>query len=462
VTPCRPAGHPWPAFAFQKEARSWPNATTTRFWGRPKARRRRDQEGLPQEGEGTSPRPQFRQPGCRSPVQGSERGLRRPEGRRQEGGLRPLRPRGLRWRHGRRRRARAVDPGQGDFASAFSDVFDDLFGDFMGGSSAAAARAGPAAAPTCATTSRDARRGLFGSAEAINVPTSVACGSCSGTGAEGGAEPTTCPTCSGMGKVRAQQGFFTVERTCPTCSASARSSRTPANLRRRRPGREGPRAERQHPRGRRNRHPHPAGRRGRGRAARRSFGRSLHLHRSGGAPDLPTRRHQPALPRAGVDDAAALGGDIEVPTIDGGRQPGENPGRLPIGRQMRLRGKGMPALRGTGMGDMYIELAVETPVNLTPSRKSCCASSRKAAPSRTTPTPAGSSTRCASSGTIWQADRRAADPSGPPDLAGRHHRHVQDVVRGRARRRDLNRPVQTRQDRPDHRRARHLLHQLHD
>jgi molecular chaperone DnaJ len=67
-----------------------------------------------------------------------------------------------------------------------------------------------------------------GCRKTINVPTSVTCGACDGTGAEGGAEPTTCPTCSGMGKVRAQQGFFTVERTCPTCRAWARSSRTPA------------------------------------------------------------------------------------------------------------------------------------------------------------------------------------------------------------------------------------------
>jgi DnaJ-class molecular chaperone len=68
------------------------------------------------------------------------------------------------------------------------------------------------------------------------------------------------------------------------------------------------------------------------------------------------------LPRSGVDDAAALGGEVEVPTIDGGRSRVKVPEGSQSGRQMRLRGKGMPALRGTGMGDMYIELAVETPV----------------------------------------------------------------------------------------------------
>jgi len=112
-----------------------------------------------------------------------------------------------------------ASPGQGDFASAFSDVFEDLFGDFMGGQRGGGGR-------TRAQRGSDLRYNLrisleeafAGIQKTINVPASVACEVCNGTGAEGGAEPVTCPTCSGMGKVRAQQGFFTVERTCPTCS----------------------------------------------------------------------------------------------------------------------------------------------------------------------------------------------------------------------------------------------------
>ncbi|MDH5798159.1 MAG: molecular chaperone DnaJ, partial [Paracoccaceae bacterium] len=108
--------------------------------------------------------------------------------------------------------------GHGDFASAFSDVFDDLFGDFMGGRGGGGRQR--------ATRGSDLRYNLrirledafSGVQKTINVPTSVACGECDGTGAEGGSEPEVCPTCSGMGKVRAQQGFFTVERTCPRCS----------------------------------------------------------------------------------------------------------------------------------------------------------------------------------------------------------------------------------------------------
>ena len=104
------------------------------------------------------------------------------------------------------------DGGPGDFSSAFSDVFDDLFGDFMGGgrgNSRNRASRGSDLRYNLQVTLEDAYSGLQ---KSINIPTSVECGSCNGTGAEGGSEPTTCPTCSGMGKVRATQGFFTVER----------------------------------------------------------------------------------------------------------------------------------------------------------------------------------------------------------------------------------------------------------
>ena len=119
--------------------------------------------------------------------------------------------------------------GNGDFASAFSDVFEDLFGDFMGGGR------GGGGGRSRAQRGSDLRYNLRVSLEeafkgvqkTINVPTSIACDTCRGTGAEGGAEPVTCPTCSGMGKVRAQQGFFTVERTCPTCNGMGQIIKNP-------------------------------------------------------------------------------------------------------------------------------------------------------------------------------------------------------------------------------------------
>ncbi len=258
---------------------------------------------------------------------------------------------------------------QGDFASAFSDVFDDLFGDFMGGRGGGRGRAARGAdlRYNLRVTLEEAYSGLQ---KTINVPTSVACSSCSGSGAEGGAEPQTCPTCSGMGKVRAQQGFFTVERTCPTCAGlgqiiknpckscagqgrvhkdRALSVNIPAGVEtgtRIRLAGEGEAGMRGGPSG------------------------DLYIFIEVTKHDLFERENTNLFCRVPVSmTTAALGGDIEVPTIDGGRSRVKIPAGSQSGRQMRLRSKGMPALRGGPEGDMFIELAVETPVNLTSRQK---------------------------------------------------------------------------------------------
>lgn len=268
--------------------------------------------------------------------------------------------------------ARPGSAGQGDFASSFSDVFDDLFGDFMGG------RQGAAGGRTRASRGNDLRYNLRivledafnGLQKTINVPTAVACTSCKGTGAEGGSEPQTCPTCSGMGKVRAQQGFFTVERTCPTCNGLGQTIKNPCKTCA-----------------------------GQGRVQK---DRSLSVNipagvetgtrirlagegeagmRGGPTGDLyifiEVQEHALfqreannlfcRVPVSMVD--AAMGGDIEVPTIDGGRSRVKIPEGSQTGRQMRLRAKGMPALRSGGPGDMFIEITVETPVKLTTKQK---------------------------------------------------------------------------------------------
>jgi molecular chaperone DnaJ len=259
----------------------------------------------------------------------------------------------------------------GDFSSAFSDVFDDLFGDFMGnqrgGGGGRRAARGADLRFNLGITLEDAYKGMQNS---INVPTSVACDACSGSGAEGGAEPTTCPTCSGMGKVRAQQGFFTVERTCPTCSGMGQIIKNPCKVCR------------------------GAGRVDKDRAlsvnipAGVETGTRIRLAGEGeagmrGGPagdlyifievqehDLFERDGSNLFCRVPVSmSTAALGGSIEVPTIDGGRGRVQIPAGSQSGRQMRLRSKGMPPLRGGGTGDMIIELAVETPVNLTGRQK---------------------------------------------------------------------------------------------
>ncbi len=259
--------------------------------------------------------------------------------------------------------------GSGDFSSAFSDVFDDLFGDFMGGRQGGGRRAarGSDLRYNLRVSLEEAYSGLQ---KTINVPTAVACSSCEGTGAEGGVEPTTCPTCSGMGKVRAQQGFFTVERSCPTCAGLGQIIKNPCKS------------------------CHGSGRVEKERAlsvnipAGVETGTRIRLAGEGeagmrGGPPgdlyifvevtphkLFERDSVNLYCRVPVSMAkAALGGSIEVPTIDGGRGRVQIPAGSQSGRQMRLRGKGMPALRGGGIGDMFIELAVETPVNLTARQK---------------------------------------------------------------------------------------------
>ena len=262
--------------------------------------------------------------------------------------------------------------GNGDFASAFSDVFEDLFGDFMGG------QRGGGGGRSRAQRGSDLRYNLRvtleesfkGVQKTINIPASVSCESCHGTGAEGGAEPVNCPTCSGMGKVRAQQGFFTVERTCPTCNGMGQIVKNPCKS------------------------CGGAGRTEKERAlsvnipAGVETGTRIRLAGEGeaglrGGPTgdlyifIEVRDHA-IFQRDGVHlfcrvpvpmTTAAIGGEVEVPTIDGGSSRVKVPAGSQTGKQMRLRAKGMPALRGGGSGDMLIELAIETPVNLTARQK---------------------------------------------------------------------------------------------
>ena len=260
--------------------------------------------------------------------------------------------------------------GQGGFGN-FSDVFEDLFGDFMGrgggGGGRQRAQRGSDLRYNLRVTLEEAYSGVQ---KTINVPTALACDTCHGSGAEGGAEPQTCPTCNGMGKVRQQQGFFTVERGCPTCNATGQIIKNPCKT------------------------CHGAGRVEKERQLSVNIppgvetGTRIRLAGEGeaglrGGPQgdlyifIEVRDHA-LFQREGVHlfchvpvsmPAAALGGEIEVPTIDGGRARVKIPAGAQSGKQMRLRGKGMPALRGQGHGDMVIELAVETPVNLTTRQK---------------------------------------------------------------------------------------------
>ena len=255
----------------------------------------------------------------------------------------------------------------GDFASAFSDVFEDLFGDFMGGgnSRSNSSQRANRGADLRYNMQISLKHAFSGKKTNIDVPTSVSCDTCQGTGAQSGAAPTSCPTCSGIGKVRAQQGFFTVERTCPTCAGKGQIIKNPCRLCS-----------------------------GQGRVDK-SKKLSVNIPpgvetgtriRLAGEGEAGIRGGQPGdlyifievekhsiFEREGNDlfcripitmTTAALGGDLEAPTLDGGKTRVKIPQGSQNNKQLRLKGKGMPSIRGNSKGDLYIEILVETPVNL--------------------------------------------------------------------------------------------------
>ncbi len=257
--------------------------------------------------------------------------------------------------------------GGPDFGSAFSDVFDDLFGDFTGrGGSQRPARG----SDLRYNLSVSLEEAFSGKHETIKVNASVNCEGCSGTGAENGSEPSTCPTCSGMGKVRAQQGFFTVERACPTCNGRGNIITNPCNT--------------CSGSGRQQRERSlsvniPAGVEtgtrirlaGEGEAGSRGGPTGdLYIFIEVNDHDIFEREGPNIYCRIPVTmTTAALGGEIEVPTIDGGKSRVKIPSGSQSGTQMRLKGKGMPGLRSSAKGDLFLEISVETPVNLSPKQK---------------------------------------------------------------------------------------------
>ena len=259
--------------------------------------------------------------------------------------------------------------GGGDFSSAFSDVFDDLFGDFMGGGRGGRKQQsrGSDLRYNLSISLEEAFSGLQ---KTINIPSAVTCGSCNGTGAAGGSSPTTCPTCSGLGKVRATQGFFTVERGCPTCSGVGQIIKNPCSS----CGGQGTQKKDKAL----SVNVPPGVETG---TRIRLAGEGETAPRGGVSGDLyifiEVSKHK-IFERDGLNlfcrvpvsmAKASLGGEVEVPTIDGGRSRVRIPAGSQSGRQMRLKGKGMPAIKTIQKGDMFIEMAVETPVNLTAKQK---------------------------------------------------------------------------------------------
>jgi molecular chaperone DnaJ len=224
----------------------------------------------------------------------------------------------------------------------------------------------------------------------IRVPTSVTCESCSGSGAKAGTSPSTCRTCGGIGKVRASQGFFTIERTCPSCQGRGETIDTPC------PSCNG------------------AGRVTRERTLSVTIpigvedGTRIRLAGEGeagirGGPPgdlyifLSIKPHE-FFQRDGADlfcrvpiamTTATLGGQIEVPTIDGGRTRVKIPEGTESGKQFRLKAKGMPVLRSKQQGDLYIQVEVETPKNLSRKQRDLLKAFEEASNPDTSPASSG-------------------------------------------------------------------------
>ncbi|OYU75570.1 MAG: molecular chaperone DnaJ [Alphaproteobacteria bacterium PA3] len=259
---------------------------------------------------------------------------------------------------------------QGDAGDIFESVFGDIFGEVFGGRRTQQ-RAGPARGADLRydfeITLEEAFRGK--DAE-LNIPTNQVCEVCDGSGAEPGTRPEVCPTCSGTGQVRAQQGFFMMQRTCPTCHGRGTIIKKPCK----------------------SCHGHgtkqvertlsvaiPAGVEdgtrvrltGEGELGARGGPRGdLYVFLSVNKHELFERDGPTLYCRIPVTmTTAALGGKIEVPTIDGGKAELEIPEGSQTGRRIRLRHHGMTTLKSALRGDMHVELFVETPRSLSARQK---------------------------------------------------------------------------------------------
>ncbi len=259
--------------------------------------------------------------------------------------------------------------GPGDFAGAgsFSDIFGDVFGDIFGG------RAGGRRSHRGADLRYDLpltlEEAVAGKEVKIRIPTLVECQFCGGSGAKPGTKPRTCPTCGGSGQVRMQQGFFSIQQTCPQCRGSGHVIEEPCG----------------HCRGAGRVQEHktlsvkvPAGVDTGDRI--RLAGEGERGEQGGSAGDLYVQvqvQEHPIFSREDNDlycevpigfVTAALGGELEVPTLDG-KGVLKIPGGTQTGRLFRIRGKGVKSLRSGTVGDLLCRVVVETPVNLTERQK---------------------------------------------------------------------------------------------
>ncbi len=253
------------------------------------------------------------------------------------------------------------------------DVFQDLFSQVFGASGFSnRRRAGPQRGADLRYDLEITLAEAFqGKEEVLHVPKTVTCRTCTGTGAAAGTTPETCDACGGQGTERSQNGFFTMERTCRRCNGRGKLIRKPcATCQGTGQTREEKKLQVKIPAGVESGMRIRLSGEGDPGAAGGHTG-DLYIFIDVVEHDIFERDGPNLYCRAPVPMAtAALGGDIEIPTIDGGRARVMIPDGAQTGRKLRLRGKGMPSVRGSNdFGDLYVELFVETPQNLTAKQK---------------------------------------------------------------------------------------------
>ena len=269
--------------------------------------------------------------------------------------------------------------GNFDFGGSFSDIFEDFFGDDIFGSSRGSRRRSSNRGNDLRyDINIDLEDAYKGTSKKINYTTYKKCTRCSGQGSEPGSKPATCGYCNGHGKVRSNQGFFTIQQTCPECSGYGEKINNPCNKCR-------GNGKIQHQESVSVKVPKGVddGTRirlsGKGEAGNKGGASGdLYLFISVNNHSIFKRSEENLfyeLPITFSD--AALGSTVEVPSIDGGKSKIKIPSGTQHGKQLRLKGKGMPLLRGNSFGDLYIKIVTEVPVSLTSKQKQLLEEFRK-------------------------------------------------------------------------------------
>ena len=260
--------------------------------------------------------------------------------------------------------------GNFDFSSSFSDIFEDFFGDFGGRSGRRGRKANFRGSDLRYDLSITLEEAYTGKKQDIKFSTSEKCNTCSGSGSKPGHNAGSCSMCSGHGQVRSSQGFFTVQQTCPQCSGTGEEITNPCND----CGGQGKKQASKRlsvtiPKG------VDDGTRirlaGKGEAGMKGAGNGdLYLFINVHSHDLFKRSDENLFFECPISIAdAALGTSIEIPTIDGGKAKIKIPSGTQSGKQFRLKGKGMPYMRGSGTGDLYVQVNTEVPVSLNREQK---------------------------------------------------------------------------------------------